>query len=184
MAKVYDIKRLKDLNEEEKGQLLKDAYDLGFKYEHDYHGCSQSAFGALQELFGISNDIAFKAACGLAGGLGGSSLLTCGALSGSCMFLSMLYGRERDKIEDPEGYRFVAYNACNKVLEKYLQEWGTAECREIQKIKFGGRWFKINDPEQFKEFVSLGGNTIFGPDVVGKAVRWCAEVILERESKS
>lgn len=182
MARVYDIKRLKDLSEEEKNQLLKDAYDLGFKYEHDYHGCSQAAFGALQELFGISNDIAFKAACGLAGGLGGSSLATCGGLTGSCMFLSMLYGRERDKIEDTEGHRFIAYNACNKVLEKYLHEWNTTECKEIQKIKLGGRWFKVIDPEQFKEFISLGAHTDICPDVVGKAVMWCVEMILEKET--
>jgi len=182
VARVYDIRKLKDLSEEEKTQLLKDAYDLGFKYEHDYHGCSQAAFGALQELFSISNNAVFKAACGFAAGLGASSLMTCGALSGCCMFLSMLYGRERDKIEDPDGYRFIVYNACNKILERYFQEWNTAECKEIQKIKLGGKWFKLIDPEQFQEFISLGAHTNICPDVVGKAAMWCVEVILEKET--
>ena len=182
MMEVYDISKLRNLSQEEQNQLLKDAYDLGFKYEHDYHGCSQSAFGALQELFGISSDIAFKAASGLAGGIGLSSQSACGGLTGSCMFLSMLYGRERDKIEDPDGSRFVAYHTCNKMLEKYLQGWGTFECGEIQKIKFGGRRFKLLDAEQFEEFISLGGHNNICPDVVGKAVMWCAEVILEKES--
>jgi C_GCAxxG_C_C family probable redox protein len=172
------------LSEEEKNQLLKDAYDLGFKYEHDYHGCSQSAFGALQELFGISNDAAFKAACGLAGGLGLSSVMTCGALSGCCMFLSMLYGRERSKIDDPEGRRFAAYDACNKVLEKYFQEWNAAVCKEIQKIKLEGKSFKLSDPVQFEEFVSLAAHADICPDVVGKAVKWCVEVILEKETSA
>ena len=83
MARVWSVTKLKDLSEEEKKQLLKDAYELGFRYEHDYHGCSQAAFGALLELFGISEPVAFKAACGLAGGFGGSCQEICGGLSGA-----------------------------------------------------------------------------------------------------
>ena len=131
MAKVWDIRELGNLNEEEKKQLLKDAYELGFKYEHDYHGCAQAAFGALQELFGVSEPAAFKAATGLAAGFGGSVREICGSLSGSCLFYSMLYGRERGNIADPERQRFVAYAGCLKLREKLLKEWGSATCREI-----------------------------------------------------
>ena len=95
MARVWDIKKLKDLSEDEERQLLQDAYDLGFRYEHDYHGCSQAVFGALQELFGISEPMAFKAATGLAGGFGGSIQEIFGALNGACLFYSMLYSLHR-----------------------------------------------------------------------------------------
>jgi len=179
MARVYDISKLRSLGKEEQNQLLKDAYDLGFKYERDYHGCSQSTFGALQELFGISSEIAFKSASGLAGGIGLSCEASCGGLIGSCMFLSMLYGRERSNIEDLDGSRFVAYHACSRMVERYLHEWHTTECGEIQKAKFAGRCFKLIDPEQFKEFIALGGHANICPDVVGKAVMWCVEVLLD-----
>lgn len=179
MARVYDISKLRSLGKEKQNQLLKDAYDLGFKYERDYHGCSQAAFGALQELFGISSDAAFKAASGLAGGIGLSGEASCGGLIGSCMFLSMLCGRERSDIEDPDGKRSVAYHACNGMVERYLHEWDTTECGEIQKAKFAGRCFKLTDLEQFKEFLALGGHTDICPDVVGKAVMWCVEVLLD-----
>jgi C_GCAxxG_C_C family probable redox protein len=183
-ARVYDIKKVKDFNAEEKRQLMKDAYDLGFRYEHDYHGCSQAALGALQDVFGISNKAVFKAAHGLVGGVGASSLGTCGALTGACMFLSLLYGRERDSIQipDPEHLRFKGHTLCSRVLGKFLQLWGSCECREIQKKNFQGKWFKAGDPKQMAEFQALGGHTYVCPNVVGKAVMWSAEVILEEET--
>jgi len=186
VAKIWDMKSLKALNEGEKKQLLSDAYDLGFRYERDYHGCSQASLGALQELFGISEPMVFKAACGFAGGFGGSNRETCGALSGSCLFFSMLYGRTRDRIEDPERQRFVAYNACSALRNKFLQEWGSATCREIMMERMrmmgkGRRWFSILVPEELEEFVKLGGHSEAAPDVVGKACRWVAELIVEKE---
>lgn len=187
MARVWDIREFKDLSENEKKQLLKDAYDLGFKYEHDYHGCSQAVFGALQELFGISEPMAFKAACGFAGGFGGSVRETYGALSGACLFYSMLYGRERDKIEDPERNRFIAYAGCLKLRNKYLEEWGSTTCREVMMEAMnrkgkGRRWFNFTVPEEFEEFIKVGGHTEVAPDVVGKACVWAAEAIIEKET--
>ena len=186
MAKVWDMKKLKDLSDEEKKQLLQDAYDLGFMYERDYHGCPQAVFGALQELFGISEPMAFKAASGLAGGLGLSVRETCGALNGACLFYSMLYGRERDKIDDLEGKQFVAFAGCLKLRDKYLKEWNSATCREVMTEQMhrkgrGRRWFNIGVPEEREEFEKAGGHSDICPDVVGKACVWAAESILEKE---
>jgi len=55
-------------------ELLKSAYDTGFRYERDYHGCAQALVGALQEVLGIENPDVFKAASGLGGGIGLSCL--------------------------------------------------------------------------------------------------------------
>jgi len=186
VARVWDIKKLKDLSEEEKNQLPKDAYDLGFRYERDYHGCSQASFGALQELFGISEPMAFKAACGLAGGLGGSCQEICGGLSGGCLFYSMLYGRERDKFDDPDNYRFIAYTGCAKIRNKYLDEWGSTRCKEVMMEAMhrkgkGRQWFNlVAEPEELEEFEKIGGHAV-AADVVGKACMWAVEVILEKE---
>jgi hypothetical protein len=34
-------------------KLLDKAYEVGFQYERDYHGCAQAMVGALQEVLGI-----------------------------------------------------------------------------------------------------------------------------------
>jgi len=188
VRRVWDIKKLKELNEDKKKQFLQDAYDLGYAYERDYHGCSQAVFGALQELFGISEPMAFKAATGLAAGFGGSVREICGSLNGAGLFYSMLYGRERANISDPESKRFVAYAGCNKLRDKALKEWGSATCREIMMENMyrkgrGRRWFNIiASPEEFKEFIEAGGHSDVCPEVSGKACMWTAELILERET--
>lgn len=176
------LQNLRNMSEDKKRQFSQEAYDLGFKYERVYHGCSQAAFGALQELLGISSEEAFKAASGLGGGIGLCAEGTCGALSGGAMFLSYLYGREREHIDDPNGMRFIAYTLCKNLYDKFIEEYGTCICKEIQKIKTGGIWFRPYIPEEFAEAVKLGAHDRLCPEVVGKATQWTAQIILEKEA--
>ena len=183
--RVYKLEEIKGLSEGEQKKFLERAYDLGFAYERDYHGCSQACLGALQELFGMttSEDKAvFKACSGFAGGFGASGEGTCGALDGGCAFLSYLYGRERDKIQDPENMRFIAYGTCRRLMDKFRMEYGSWVCKDIQKIRFGKGWYKIYVPEEFMNVVNMGGHTTLAPITVGNAARWVAEIILEKET--
>ncbi|MCK5587648.1 MAG: C_GCAxxG_C_C family protein [Candidatus Lokiarchaeota archaeon] len=63
-------------------EKIRHAYDLGFKYEKKYYGCSQCVLLAVQDTFGFKNEDVFKSASGLAVGIGlmGS---VCGALTGA-----------------------------------------------------------------------------------------------------
>jgi len=66
-----------------------------------------------------------------------------------------------------------------KFRDKYIQEYGSVLCRDIQTRVFG-RPYYLADPEEFKKFEDAGGHGDKGcPEVVGKAARWMAEVILE-----
>ena len=156
------------------------AYELGKKYEQTYRGCSQCAIAALQDAFDIRNDDIFKAGTGLAAGGAMATDGSCGAYTGAIMMLSSLLGRERDKFDDKDGIRFQTMKICQKFHDKYIQEYGSVICRDIQ-AKVMGRPYYLVDPEEFKKFHDAGAHDIYCPEVVGKASRWMAEIILEQK---
>jgi C_GCAxxG_C_C family probable redox protein len=164
-----------------KEEILKKAYELGFRYERDYHGCAQSVLLAVQEVFGMEDPAVFRSATGLSGGLGLSINGPCGALTGGIMALSQRYGRERSKIEDLEGIRFKAYELARKLCQRFLDEYGSFSCRDIQS-KIFGRAYELADPKEFEKFVKAGGHSEKCPLVVGKAASWVAEIILAYET--
>jgi C_GCAxxG_C_C family probable redox protein len=159
------------------------AYELGKEYEKKYMGCSQCVIAALQDALGIRNDDIFKAGTGLAGGGSGTVDGSCGAYVGSIMILSSLLGRERDKFDDfeviaPNGRAFTLFR---KFRDKYIQEYGSVVCRNIH-TKVLGRPYYLSDPDEWQKFEAAGGHGDKGcPEVVGKAARWMAEIILEEK---
>lgn len=165
-----------------KMEILNDAEAKGFDFERNHHGCAQCVLGALMELFDMKQPDAFKAATGLGGGVGLSIEGSCGGLTGGVMAISMCYGRELDKIADPEGVRFISYRLANQLQERFVQEYGGSICKEIHK-KVLGRPYRLSRPEEFEAFLAAGGHEEKCPGVVGKAARWAAEIILEQEEK-
>ena len=152
------------------------AYELGKKYEQTYRGCSQCAIAALQDVFNIRNDDVFKASTGLAGGAALSCDGSCGAYAGAIMVLGSIVGRERDKFDDPEGIRFKTHAMVGALRKKFIDEYGSVVCRNIQ-TKVLGRYYYLADPDEYKKFHEAGAHDIYCPDVVGKAARWAAEII-------
>jgi C_GCAxxG_C_C family probable redox protein len=157
------------------------AYELGKEYEKTCKGCSQCVIAALQDALNIRNDDIFKAATGLAGGGGGAIDGSCGSYVGGLLVLGLLLGRERDKFDDfvsiaPDSRAFKLFR---KFRDKYIQEYGSVVCRNIQ-TKVLGRPYYIVDPDEFQKLEAAGGHGDKGcPEVVGKAARWMAEIILE-----
>jgi C_GCAxxG_C_C family probable redox protein len=157
------------------------AYELGFAYEKKYGGCAQCAIGALYEMFPqLKNEAIFKSATGLGGGIGLTTFGSCGALAGTIMVLSQMYGRELEYIEDKERKRFEAYRLSEKLVNKFLDEYGTVTCSEIQK-KLMGRSFYMY--EEWEAFLEAGGHSTACTTVVGNATRWAANLIAELHNK-
>jgi len=164
----------------EKDSLQK-AYDVGFAYEQDYGGCAQCVIAALYELYPqLKNDDIFKAATGLGGGVGLTTKGGCGALVGAAMVISQMTGRNLDNIADPERQRFVAYRLAERLVNKFLEEYGTVTCEKIQE-KLMGRSFYMY--EEWDEFLAAGGHTTACTSVVGNATQWAAELIEEIKEK-
>ncbi len=155
------------------------AYELGKQYESTYMSCSQCVVAALQDALDIRNDDIFKAATGLAGGGGGTLDGSCGSYVGAIMVLGSLLGRERDNFVNlDQTVGFKTLELVRKFREKYIQEYGSVVCRDIQ-TKTLGRPYYIVDPDEMAKFEAAGGHDDKGcPEVVGKAARWAAELIL------
>jgi C_GCAxxG_C_C family probable redox protein len=154
------------------------AYQLGQEYEQTYKGCSQSAVAAIQDALNIRNDDVFKAATGLAAGGGMCIDGSCGAYAGATMVLSSLLGRERDDFEDRAEVLFKNFALIQKLREKFIQEYGSIACFNIQTRMFG-RPYYLADMDDLNRFEEAGGHDErHCPEVVGKAARWAAELII------
>jgi len=159
---------------------LKKAYDLGFEYEKVYKGCSQCVLAAIQDLFDARNDEVFRAASGLAGGAGLCGDGCCGGYSGGVMALSQFHGRTREKFLDPDRTRKKSFDLAKKLHDKFIAEYGSVICRDIQQ-KIFGRAFYIRDADEFRKFEEAGAHDKKCPAVVGNAARWVAEILMEEK---
>jgi C_GCAxxG_C_C family probable redox protein len=166
------------LEKKKVSEAAKKAYEKGKEYEKTYRGCSQCAIAALQDVLGIDTDIVFKAATGLAGGTGLSCDSGCGAYVGSVLVLGSILGRERKNFSDPEGVRFKTHELVRKFRDRFIREYGSVICRDIQN-KILGRYYYLPDPQEFEKFHNAGAHDIHCPEVVGKAAQWMTEIILE-----
>jgi C_GCAxxG_C_C family probable redox protein len=158
------------------GNSVEKAYQLGKKYERTYKGCSQCVIAALQDAFNIRNDDVFKAATGLTAGGGACTDGSCGAYTGAIMLLSSLLGRQRDDFADTAGAMFRNFELVQKLREKFIQEYGSVICRNIQ-TKLFGRPFYLADADDMAKFEKAGAHDVHCPELVGKAARWTAELI-------
>ncbi|MFX0197607.1 MAG: C-GCAxxG-C-C family protein [Candidatus Hodarchaeota archaeon] len=163
-----------------KEELLKKAYHLGFEYEKNYGNCAQCVLLATQEILGLKNDLVFKTATGFAGGIGLIGISACGALSGGIMAIGQKYGRERHNLADPKQLRFKTYKLAKKLHERFIEEYGSSTCRDIQQRIFG-RSYNLWDPEEYKLFEDAGAHRDKCPEVVGKATQWVVELLFEEE---
>ena len=157
--------------------VLERAYHLGFECGRIYRGCSQCVVAAVQDTLGIRDDAVFKAATGLAGGIGLSGVGPCGAISGGVLVLSQLVGRERSNIEDPENLRSKSYDLAKKLVDAFLNEIGAFSCRDVQMKRFG-RPYYLRDQQERKKFEDAGAREKC-TDVVGRAARMTVKIILD-----
>ena len=171
------------MNPSQKEALLEKAYQLGSECAKTYKGCSQCVVAAVQDTLGIRDDAVFKAATGMAGGIGLSGIGPCGAISGGVMVLSQLVGRERSNMEDPQNIRSRSYDLAKELVDRYLETFGAVACRDVQIKKFG-RSFYLRDPQEKEKFQEAGGHGEKCPDVVGQAARMTVKIILEERLMS
>ena len=159
-------------------ERIKKAYELAFEYEKEYHGCSQSTVAAVSDALEVSNDFIFKAASGLAGGMGSLGTGPCGGYTGGAMMVSSFFGRVRERFDDDVENRRCSYRLVRELHERFVDTYGSSVCREVQRSIFG-RPYNLLDPDQRAEFEMAGGHTDKCPAVVGNAAAWACKLILQ-----
>jgi hypothetical protein len=143
-------------------EISDNGYKLGVKYESECTGCAQTSIAAIFETLGIWSEDVFKAGSGLADGLGLTGNGSCGALVGSSMAISYLFGRERKDFED--------------ILIPF-ELYGTCRCHDVQ-MSLMGRTYNLWDPEDIKEAFS-SGMMDHCSKVVGNTVKLAIKTILD-----
>jgi hypothetical protein len=168
-------------------ELLKKVYDLGAAYEINSFSCSQSTVAALYRVLEFP-DALVKAASTNAGGTAMQVVGTCGGLVGGIMVLDYFFGRpfehmsDKELIQDPNiNDLFIAQPIAKSLVTKYIKEYGTITCANIQ-FQLYGRFFYFDDPDEFRKLEEAGAhsNPEKCPRIVGNAARWTMEILLDK----
>ena len=136
--------------------------------------CAQSSYLALEEQLGLKGEEVLKALTPLAGIAERGE--TCGAVIGPLMIFGLIYGRDKNRLDDWDTYRNSLIPS-GKFCRLFEQEYGSTQCRDIQTEIFG-KCFNLTDPEQLREFQESDA-TAHCSAVVRKAVRLAAGIILD-----
>lgn len=156
--------------------LISVAAERAFKYEAELGSCAQCVYAALMETLNIGDKATFQAADALAGGTSLSSQGTCGALAGGMLIIGSLTGRDYTAFKKGERKRRVFYYS-KLLYEKFIEEYGSPLCKEVQK-KIFGRSFDLLDKEEYAAFEQAGAHIDKCPGVSANMARWTAELIV------
>ena len=157
---------------------FKKAFDLGQEYEQKCTGCAQTTIAAIFDSLEIWSEDVFKAASGLADGLGLTGDGTCGALTGASMVIGYLFGRDREHFPDMM-YPMKSYKLVKQLHDQYVERYDTCRCYDVQKALMG-RTYNLWDPDEFKE-ASQSDMMEHCSKVVGTMARQAVELILTQE---
>lgn len=160
-----------------KDQILEKVYRVAFKYEAEKGSCPQCVLATLHETLNIGDPVTIQAADALAGGCALSTQGTCGALSGGLLAIGSIVGRTYEDFSKGE-FRRRVFQYAKKLYDKFIEEYGSPLCKDVQK-KIFGRSFELLDAKEYAEFEKAGAHVDKCPGVSGNAARWTAEIILE-----
>ena len=164
-----------------KEELENKAYELGHAYERECAYCSQASLASLMDLFQIKDDVLFRSAFGLHGGIGDRGIGTCGALCGGVLVVSYLYGRTRTEFNFGKVNR-RATDLSGRLVDEFKKEFEGITCNEVQKKIFGRSFFNYIE-EDNKLFMKMGGHTDKCPVVVGRGAALAAGIIWDELEK-
>lgn len=165
---------------EKNSEILDLAFNKAKQYEMRSGGCSQCTLAGVFDALGVENDDIFKAATGLADGVGLTGDGHCGALSGGVLAIGYFFGREKEDFGDM--MKLVKGNLLSKKLHGcFVEKYGTCRCADLQ-TSFFGRFYNLYDPEEMKAAVKAGLLDTCST-LVGEVAKMATEIILDAQAK-
>ncbi len=158
-----------------KEDMLEEVYGRAKAYELKSGNCAQCTIAAIFEILGVEDEGVFKAATGMADGVGLTGDGHCGALSGGTMAISYFFGRSKDDF-GRMGKQLKALMLAKKLHDEFVEEFSTCRCADIQ-IKQSGRFFNLYDLEEMKAALKAGMPEKCAT-LVGKTARMALKIIL------
>lgn len=127
----------------------KEARERAYRYECEFHGCSQAVLATFQELLGLDDELLFKASGPLCAGIGLGK--TCGALAAGALVVGMLHGRASK--EEGIGGLMPGFMLAQELVRRFEQEFGTTVCADICKVDWTDmqavtQFFSTSDAER------------------------------------
>ena len=155
--------------------ITEKASRLAAEYEKTCTGCGQSAVAGLLDALELENQDVFRAASGLADGIGLTGDGSCGALTGCAMVLGLVFGRERADHRDMLK-PMQSYLLCKELYRDFVDEYGSSRCYDIQ-TRIMGKTYDLLEPGVFEQALKEG-MLEHCSRVVGRTVGKTAELIL------
>ena len=171
------------IQDEKKIDIIKTAFEEGFKNEAIYRGCSQcliKSFLTVVNQTGEKAEFLFKAASLLAGGVAGCNDGACGAYSGAMMIISTIVGRELHDLDDVNAIIDGRGNEIGRKLrDNFIETYGSVICSNIHK-KIFGRTFDFMKEEDTEALEAAGAHTEKCTVVVGMTNAWLCEELYDQ----
>lgn len=191
IAGIFDAVRVEPsmiervLSEAERNELLYRVEERAAYYMDRYSGCGQCSLRALQEVLNLGGGPAVLKAAGFTNLGIALTQNMCGAFLGCIMAIGLHCGREdysdtiypEPRITDDEYGLPQSLIVIRSFYQRFIQEFGTCSCRELQ-IRIFGRNFETIVIEEEEKFHLAGGHKQC-VNLVSKAARLAAETILQ-----
>jgi C_GCAxxG_C_C family probable redox protein len=160
--------------------MLEEAFHRAKQHELNSGGCAQCTIAGIFETFGVEDEGVFKAATGLADGVGLTGDGHCGALSGGAMAISYFFGRSLGDFGD----MMKQLRACilsKQLHDQFVEKNGACRCANIQEKNFG-RFFNLYDPKEMEAGMKAGMPEKCST-LVGETARMAVKIILDERER-
>jgi len=158
--------------------VLRTAYENGFRYEKVYHGCAQCAMASMFDVGGTIDKPLFQAASAFAGGMGLTGDGVCGGYAAGVMWMGSYIGRRFDKFDGDKEAQYKSFEMTQRLRDRYLETYGSLTCRNIHE-KILGRAYILTTKKVRNEFEDAGGHADRCTTVVGMAALWSSEILMD-----
>lgn len=167
------------IGDEPKIEIMKKAYRRGDHYEKVNRGCAQCHMAAVSDVTGKEDLVMFRAANGLAAGMGLLGDGVCGGYSGGILSLGLFAGRRKEFFDGDKEEKDLITKLVGKLHEKYIETYDSVICHDIHKDIFG-RAFHIMRPDEKVAFEEAGAHSLDKcPTVVATSAAWVAEILYD-----